>query len=141
MPGTYMDRIRKFSFALAFYISLTLMAAAAERPAAPADVVLDEDAPPPGPAPIQFNYKGREPQAPWRKEAETRIDKFRKAALSIVVNDASGKPVPDADVSVKMKRHAFSWGAATRLPLLLDKPSTNNLGPGLPMPDKAAVAK
>jgi len=119
------------------------VATAAERPSASADVVLDEDdhAPQPSSAPIQFNYKGREPQAPWRKEAETRIEKLRKAALAIVVNDASGKPVADAEVSVKMKRHAFSWGAATRLPLLLDKPGTNNLGPGLPMPDKAAVGK
>jgi endo-1,4-beta-xylanase len=60
----------------------------------------------------QFTYAGREPDAPWRKEAQDRIEKFRKGDLSINVVDSNGKPVPDATVSIKMTRHAFAFGSA-----------------------------
>src|SRR4051812_32183009 len=123
-------------------LATSLCALPAQRPPAAPPDALDEEEPAARPTtlPLQFDYKGREADAPWRKEAQARIDKFRKADLSIVVNDATGKPVSGADVSIKMKRHAFSWGAATRIPLVVEK-STLKLGPGLSTPDKSALNK
>ncbi|RYZ64172.1 MAG: hypothetical protein EOP08_09530, partial [Proteobacteria bacterium] len=39
------------------------------------------------------------------------IEKLRKADFAITVVDAAGKPVPDATVAVRMKRHAFPFGS------------------------------
>jgi len=64
-------------------------------------------------------YRGREANASWRKAAEERIEKIRKADLSVVVTDSSGHPVPGALVTVKMKRHAFGFGTAVPAELLL----------------------
>jgi GH35 family endo-1,4-beta-xylanase len=57
-------------------------------------------------------YAGREANATWRKEALARIEKIRKADLQVLVVDKNGKPVPNAQVKVEMKRHAFRWGTA-----------------------------
>ncbi len=64
------------------------------------------------------SYKGRSPDAPWRKEAADRIEKIRKADLVIKVVDADGKPVKDATVDIKMTRHAFGFGSAVTAHLL-----------------------
>ncbi len=61
------------------------------------------------------SYAGMEPDAPWRKAAAARIEKYRKADLKIEVTDESGRPLPDAQVHVKLKRHAFGFGAAISL--------------------------
>jgi GH35 family endo-1,4-beta-xylanase len=58
------------------------------------------------------SYAGREETANWRLLAAERIDKIRKAFLTVRVVDANGKPVPKAAVSVRMKRHSFGWGSA-----------------------------
>jgi GH35 family endo-1,4-beta-xylanase len=58
-----------------------------------------------------MNYEGREPDAPWRKEALARIDKIRKGNLTVTVKDATGKVVPNAEVKVEMTRHAFKFGS------------------------------
>ena len=42
--------------------------------------------------------------------AAARIEKVRKADMTVVVLDATGKPVPDARVSVEQTRHAFLFG-------------------------------
>lgn len=62
--------------------------------------------------PSKFTYAGREPDAPWRKAAQERIERLRKADMRVEVTDASGKPVADATVEVKMARHAFPFGTA-----------------------------
>ena len=62
-------------------------------------------------------YRGHEPDAPWRAEALARIDRIRKAGLDVSVVDAAGRPVPDAEVRVEMKRHAFGWGTALNGPM------------------------
>lgn len=68
-----------------------------------------------------MTYKGRDSEAPWRKEAEARIDKYRKADLQVTVVDGAGKPVPSADVHVEMTRHAFHFGAAVTGRSMVDK--------------------
>lgn len=59
-----------------------------------------------------WDYEGRSPTAAWRQEAEKRIDQYRKGDLTIEVADTQGKPVPGAEVKVRMKQHAFIFGTA-----------------------------
>ena len=66
---------------------------------------------------LNLDYPGRAPDAAWRKDAEARIEKIRKGDLKVVVVDAAGKPVPGAQVSVELTRHAYKF--ATGAPLLI----------------------
>ena len=60
----------------------------------------------------RLGYGGSEANAGWRKAAEERIEKIRKGDLTVVVKDRNGKPVPNAQVSVRMRKHAFLFGTA-----------------------------
>src|SRR4051812_13191789 len=137
--GTNMDRLTQFLISkfLVLFLSISLFTVGRARAA---DVVVDEDETPGRPAAVPLTYKGQEQDAPWRKDAAARIEAQRKADVAVTVTDASGQPAAGADVSIKMKRHGFSWGASARAPLLVEKP-TLNLGPGVAMPDKVAIAK
>ncbi len=57
-------------------------------------------------------YAGIEPNAPWRAEAAASIDQLRKANLQITVKDPQGNPIPNANVYIEMKQHAFGFGTA-----------------------------
>jgi GH35 family endo-1,4-beta-xylanase len=72
------------------------------------------------PAP-ELDYRGRDEAAAWRRGAEERIDRLRKADLRISVTDAAGRPVAGASVTVRMTRHAFPFGAVFH-PDVLDHP-------------------
>ncbi len=67
----------------------------------------------------RFSYPGREPDAPWRKAADQRIEKHRKQDLKISVVDATGRPVPGVKVEVQMTRHAFSFGSEANVPTIM----------------------
>ena len=73
-----------------------------------------------------IHYPGREADAPWRKEALARIEKIRTTELNVEVVDADGKPVPQANVSVNLQRHAFGFGTAIKAKNLMgtDEAST-----------------
>lgn len=58
----------------------------------------------------RLSYFGREPDAAWRKAADERIERLRKAPLTINVKDAAGRPVSGAAVNVAMKQHAYPFG-------------------------------
>ncbi|HTC21094.1 MAG TPA: endo-1,4-beta-xylanase [bacterium] len=60
----------------------------------------------------KLTYEGGEPDAPWRKEAQDRIEKIRKGDLTVTVKDASGNPLAGATVAVRMKRQAYGFGTA-----------------------------
>ncbi len=63
-------------------------------------------------------YVGQEDDAPWRKAALERIEQLRKTDIHITVVDADGRPMPEATVVVRMRRHGFAFGtsvAADRL--------------------------
>ncbi|MBL8234585.1 MAG: endo-1,4-beta-xylanase [Bryobacterales bacterium] len=64
-------------------------------------------------------YPGASQDAAWRAPAEERIERIRKADLTVEVIDAAGKPVPSAEVRVRMTRHAFGWGTAIAAEQLL----------------------
>lgn len=51
--------------------------------------------------------KGSEP---WLQAANARIDKYRKADLTVKVLDSKGRPVPNATVSVELVKHKFHFG-------------------------------
>ena len=66
----------------------------------------------------RVSYPGMEPDAPWRAAAADRIDRLRKADLTVTVTDAAGTPVPGAAVRVELKRHTFGFGVAADADLL-----------------------
>ena len=66
-----------------------------------------------------LGYVGREPDAPWRREALARIEKIRKSEMKIQVVDSRGKPVPGAKVRVRQTRHGFAFGSAVAADFLL----------------------
>ena len=64
-------------------------------------------------------YRGIEDNAPWRREAMARIDRIRKANLTITVRDEQGKPLAGQPVHVRLTRHAFAFGTAVDGRLML----------------------
>ncbi|HUT59252.1 MAG TPA: endo-1,4-beta-xylanase [Phycisphaerae bacterium] len=70
-----------------------------------------------------FSYEGRDPDAPWRQAAAERIDRIRKADLTVEVTTQDGRPVGGAEVSVEMRRHAFGFGSAVDARWLTDEKS------------------
>ncbi len=50
----------------------------------------------------------------WKRKAEQRIERIRKADLVVRVVDASGKPLSKVSVHVEMTRHAFPWGTCVK---------------------------
>ncbi|QMW24447.1 endo-1,4-beta-xylanase [Sandaracinobacteroides saxicola] len=66
----------------------------------------------------EFTYEGREAGAAWRKDAEARILALRRAALTVSVVGSDGRPVPDATVQVRMKRHAFQFGSSVAMKMI-----------------------
>lgn len=72
------------------------------------------------------HYQGDAPDAAWRKAAAERIEKYRKGNLTIQITDKNGKPVPNADVSVRLKKHDFAWGTSTSTQRLLDTLDPNS---------------
>ena len=74
-------------------------------------------------------YPGMEPDAPWRAQADERIDRLRKADLTVRVLGQDGRPVAGADVSATLTRHAFNFGTATPAEYLLsdDRKQYNEL--------------
>ncbi len=59
-----------------------------------------------------FFYRGREPDAAWRKTAAQRIDRIRKSEVRVLLADADGRPVANAEVRLTLLRHAFRFGSA-----------------------------
>lgn len=58
------------------------------------------------------NYVGNESDAAWRAEAADRIEELRKVNLDVVVLDAAGMPLQNAEVSINMQKHDFGFGSA-----------------------------
>jgi endo-1,4-beta-xylanase len=73
---------------------------------------------------FSINYDGRDLNAPWRAEAARRIELYRKAPIVITVQDATGAPVPNAPIHVKMTKHGFGFGTAVDSPAILDTSTT-----------------
>ncbi len=59
----------------------------------------------------KISYAGMEANAPWRMEAEKRIEAFRKGNFEIEFS-VKGKKIQNTNVNLNLQRHAFSFGAA-----------------------------
>ena len=59
----------------------------------------------------RITWPGMELDAPWRAEAQRRIETYRKADLAIRVVDAVGNPVAGAPVTVQQRTRAFTVGS------------------------------
>ncbi len=60
---------------------------------------------------LRVTYAGREDNAAWRAPAKARIEAIRKGDIRLKVLDQNGLPLKNADVHIKMKRHAFRFGS------------------------------
>lgn len=67
------------------------------------------------PMTFQGEYAGDELDAPWRAEAEQRIQDLRTADIEVIVRDTEGNLVPNADVSVEMEAHKFRFGTSATI--------------------------
>jgi GH35 family endo-1,4-beta-xylanase len=67
----------------------------------------------------RFTYAGREADAPWRREAQARIERIRKGDLHVRVVDAAGRPVPNARVEITEVNPEFQWGSALQFARLV----------------------
>jgi len=67
----------------------------------------------------RITYAGQALDAPWRAAAAARIERHRKGDLTVRVIDSTGRPVPGAQVTVAMQRHAFGWGSAVTVKEIL----------------------
>lgn len=74
----------------------------------------------------QLTWPGRSLDAPWRVEANQRIETIRKQDAKIVVNDAEGNAISGAKVIVKQKRHAFPFGTFVGEKMLEDSVDGQN---------------
>jgi len=84
------------------------------------------------PAPqLVMDYPGRAMNAPWRKTAAQRIEKFRKGDFEVKVVNANGVAVPGAKVEIEMTRSAFLFGSSVP-PLQFPGPDAGGYGgPGV----------
>jgi GH35 family endo-1,4-beta-xylanase len=70
-------------------------------------------------------YAGRSLDSAWRKAAQARIEKLRKADLKMRVTDRAGKAVEGVQVAVRMKKHTFAFGAAVSASALVPETPEN----------------
>jgi len=59
-------------------------------------------------------YPGQELDAPWRKVAEQKIDKHRKANLQINLINNDGEPHSEATVRFEMLEHFYPFGTTVK---------------------------
>lgn len=68
---------------------------------------------------VKQTYQGREEDAQWRKDAWQRIEKIRKADLTVIVQDKNGNSIENAKVKLNQQTHKFWFGNENRSLLLL----------------------
>jgi endo-1,4-beta-xylanase len=61
---------------------------------------------------MKITYQGRDPDSPWRAEAQARIEQHRMASLKVNVLDASKKPIEGAMIKVTQTKNDFGFGTA-----------------------------
>ncbi len=73
----------------------------------------------------RFTYRGREPDAAWRRDALERIERIRKGDFALRVVDESGEPVHGARVRIEQRRQAFHFGSALQFARLVNDSPEN----------------
>jgi GH35 family endo-1,4-beta-xylanase len=59
----------------------------------------------------RISYSGRELDAPWRKEADKRIEKYRKGNFKLKLS-YNGIPLKNTKVNIKLFHHKFAFALA-----------------------------
>jgi endo-1,4-beta-xylanase len=63
--------------------------------------------------PVEFTYPGRNAvDAPWKRDALSRIESDRKVNLNLRVVDATGTPIKGATIALQQLSQAFRFGSA-----------------------------
>jgi endo-1,4-beta-xylanase len=70
----------------------------------------------------KVTYSGMEKEASWRKEAEKRIENYRKGDIELVVRK-DGKTMSAAPIEIELKKHHFRWGVTIKAKNLVDDPA------------------
>ncbi len=60
----------------------------------------------------QIILHAKQAKEQWRKNADQRIDKYRKATFSLTLLNRNNQPIPHAKIHVQLTRHAFPFGGA-----------------------------
>ena len=68
----------------------------------------------------QVRYPLHGSATPWYREAQDRINHYRRADMNIIVVDAQGQPVPGVALDITMTRHAYGFGSAVNLQKLVN---------------------
>jgi GH35 family endo-1,4-beta-xylanase len=58
----------------------------------------------------RVSYEGQSADAPWRKQALSRIENIRTGDLAVRIETADGTPVTNVMVRARMTRHAYQFG-------------------------------
>ncbi len=74
------------------------------------------------------SYHGIEEDAVWRKEANRRIEKYRKEDVIVDVVDPSGKPIQGAEIIVKQTDNEFMFGVEVCKDEILDLDLSTEIG-------------
>ena len=69
----------------------------------------------------KITYQGMEADAPWRKEALQRIDRFRKGSFSLQFTK-NGKPLAEKGIAIKLVNHLFPFGGAISAKEIVETP-------------------
>ncbi len=72
----------------------------------------------------------------WREAAEARIEAHRKGDLTVVVQDASGRLAPGAQVQATLRNHAFRFGTAINAAVVADGPAVDLVSNDLDLGEK-----
>ena len=54
-------------------------------------------------------------QKDWREDAYKRIDKYRKADLSLIIKDTKGRVLPNTEITLKQTAHEFPFGMVVQI--------------------------
>ena len=74
------------------------------------------------------SYHGIEEDAVWRKEANRRIEKYRKEDVAIDVVDQNGNPIQGAEIIVKQTENQFMFGVEVCKNEILDLDLSTEIG-------------
>lgn len=67
------------------------------------------------------SYGGREEDAPWRSEAQARIEEHRKGSFSLTLQTSDGQNINNIDIAIKMIKHAYHFGSAISTVQLMEE--------------------
>jgi endo-1,4-beta-xylanase len=74
-----------------------------------------------GSLPINLGGSAYQPDVKWRTEANARINKYRKGAMTLTILDKKGKPVPNANIQIRQTKHLFKFGTAAPATIFTSK--------------------